>query len=121
MAKKSLIEAVKKLLSKLGAEEVEGNDLVEVIDNGAETLAEAGGGGMFIVTIANEIDLTLNKTWQEIYNAAQTNEVVLIRVEQQKITQNRMEFIDNNKGYIVEFSGDVQFVAVTANDYPTHN
>ena len=32
--KKSLISAVKKLLSKLGAEEIEGNNLVEVIDSG---------------------------------------------------------------------------------------
>ena len=41
--------------------------------------------------------------------------------KQQKIIQKRMEFIDSSKGYIVEFSVNVQFVAVTANDYPTFN
>lgn len=42
--KKSLISAVKKLLAKLGAEKIEGNNLVEVIDSGADAIAEAGGG-----------------------------------------------------------------------------
>ena len=40
--KKSLISAVKKLLAKLGAEEIEGNNLVEVIDSGADAI-EGGG------------------------------------------------------------------------------
>ena len=42
--KKSLISAIKKLLAKLGAEEIEGNNLVEVIDSGADAI-EGGGGG----------------------------------------------------------------------------
>ena len=43
--KKSLISAIKKLLAKLGAEEIEGNNLVEVIDSGAEAIEGGGGSG----------------------------------------------------------------------------
>lgn len=43
--KKSLINAIKKLLTKLGAEEIEGNNLVEVIDNGADAIEGGGGSG----------------------------------------------------------------------------
>ena len=100
-------------------EEGDAGKVPTVQDDGSYALADAGGsGGVFIVTNTNG---TLDKTWQEIYNVAQTNEVVLINVEQQKIIQKRMEFIDSSKGYIVEFSVNVQFVAVTANDYPTFN
>lgn len=38
--KKSLISAIKKLLTKLGAEDIEGNNLVDVIDNGADAIAQ---------------------------------------------------------------------------------
>lgn len=50
--KKSLIVAIKKLFTKLGAENIEGNNLVEVIDKGADALNSGGGsgGGVFVVT-----------------------------------------------------------------------
>lgn len=53
MAKKSLIEAVKKLLNKLGAEEVESNDLVEVIDKSADKITSNN----FITYNLNPVEL----------------------------------------------------------------
>lgn len=74
--KKSLIAAVKKLLGKLGAEEIEGNNLVEVIDSGADAI-EGGGSGsggnnnIEYVTITGvrngpSVTWTADKTYQEI-------------------------------------------------------
>lgn len=60
--KKSLISAIKKLLAKLGAEEVEGNNLVEVIDNGADAIEGGGGsGGGGIVTLYFTYDNSTDK------------------------------------------------------------
>lgn len=79
--KKSLISAIKKLLAKLGAEEVEGNNLVEVIDSGADAIANAGGGSEpFVVTFSGttENDNALcDKTWEEIYNAYTTGNTII--------------------------------------------
>lgn len=74
--KKSLISAVKKLLAKLGAEEIEGNNLVEVIDSGADALAEAGGEGGSILSISYTSvgqpphqTITLSESWYTISEA----------------------------------------------------
>ena len=68
--KKSLIEAVKKLLGKLGAEEIEGNDLIEVINNGANVITNTGSSYTpFIATFTYNVDtqtFTCDKTWAEI-------------------------------------------------------
>lgn len=74
--KKSLISAIKKLLAKLGAEEIEDNNLVEVIDSGADAIEGGGSGGAFFVTDNNN---TLDKTWAEIY-AASTSNIVVLRI-----------------------------------------
>lgn len=66
--KKSLISAVKKLLAKLGASEVEGNNLVEVIDSGAEALVEAGDGNevIYMATINAQNEITIETDYQTI-------------------------------------------------------
>lgn len=80
--KKSLISAIKKLLAKLGAEEVEGNNPVEVIDSGADAIEGGGGsGGIFIVH--EEYDKQaqksfLNKTFSEIDSAMKSGTPCLI-------------------------------------------
>ena len=78
--KKSLISAVKKLLAKLGAEEVEGNNLVEVIDSGADAIeggGGSGGGGLLICTDTND---TLDKTMGEIQEAFTNGTLVYIKI-----------------------------------------
>lgn len=83
--KKSLISAVKKLLAKLGAEEIEGNNLVEVIDSGADAIAEAGGGNIETVVITKletggrigVPEWSCNKTYQEVYDLVNANSPVL--------------------------------------------
>lgn len=78
--KKSLINAIKKLLTKLGAQEVEGNNLVEVINNGADVIEGGGGsGGAFIVHGDTSGETPLDKTFAEIKTAMKTNVVVFIR------------------------------------------
>ena len=69
--KKSLITAVKKLLGKLGAEEVEGNNLVEVIDSGANALANINNNSnLFVVTFTEENKVfSADKTSSQIYDA----------------------------------------------------
>lgn len=72
--KKSLITAIKKLFAKLGAEDIQGNNLVEVIDNGADALDNGGGGGSspLVVTFSGTTeggDAACDKTWAEIEEA----------------------------------------------------
>lgn len=75
--KKSLISAIKKLLAKLGAEEVEGNNLVEVIDSGADAIEGGGssGGGVLICT---DTEGTLDKTMGEIQTAYVSGRSIII-------------------------------------------
>ena len=80
--KKSLITAVKKLLGKLGAEEVEGNNLVEVIDNGADALVEQSSSDSepFVVTfsgLTSKGDTTCNKTYNELSQVELKNMIVI--------------------------------------------
>lgn len=81
--KKSLISAVKKLLAKLGAEEIEGNNLVEVIDNGADAIEGGGGsGGTFVVTFSGTTaagNATSNKTWEEISAADNAGKQIIFQ------------------------------------------
>ena len=83
--KKSLISAIKKLLAKLGAEEIEGNNLVEVIDSGADAIEGGGGSGsnspfIFTITMTSQgkdvPTYSCDKTHTEIFNAAQNNAVI---------------------------------------------
>lgn len=96
--KKSLINAIKNLLTKLGAQELEGNNLVEVINNGADAIEGGGGsGGALVVHDTND---TLDKTFAEIKTAMNTSVIVLYR--------------DNTAYYLVsaykEDSGNGRFV-----------
>lgn len=80
--KKSLISAVKKLLAKLGAEEIEGNNLVEVIDSGADALEDGGGsgGGVFYVNLSapNNIPYS-DKTIEGIMEAEMAGNLIVFQ------------------------------------------
>lgn len=82
--KKSLISAVKKLLSKLGAEEIEGNNLVEVIDSGADAIKDGSGsgGGTKIVNITEGFDSqwSADATFSEMLSAYQSGKTILFSI-----------------------------------------
>lgn len=116
--KKSLINAIKKLLTKLGAQELEGNNLVEVINNGADAIEGGGGSGIMIVSCDYETD-TLNKTWTEIKDALSTSLVVI------KYTESNEQHMVNSAGYdsrkqlYVVSTGEYIFTTSTADGYPS--
>lgn len=66
--KKNLISAIKKLLAKLGAEDIEGNNLVEIIDSGADAIEGGGSSEPFVVTFTagTHNTVTSDKTHAEI-------------------------------------------------------
>lgn len=81
--KKSLISVIKKLLTKLGAQEVEGNNLVDVISNGADMItvnkAYVDALAPFIINvIENGGTLTADKTDPQIGDAINNNRQIVV-------------------------------------------
>ena len=90
----------------------------------------ANGGGTFVITASVGLDSTstLNKTWQEIYNAAETHQnIVLIYTSDSHIAyQYFLEIYVQSESYCVRFlerNGSelttVEWTALSANAYPT--
>lgn len=89
------------------------------LENG---VANAGGGGALIVYVDNTG--TLDKTWQEIYDAFVSGAVVLILAGQE---ENAMANVVISAGYN-EFSQEYvvgtnggDFSCVSADDYPSND
>lgn len=86
--------------------------------------AEGGGSGKLIVNATTDSDThitTLDKTWQEIFDAS-PNVVLQQRIPigdgtLWKMLSAMSTVAGENKGYQVTF-GDVNYYAATANDYP---
>lgn len=82
--KKSLINAIKKLFTKLGAQEVEGNNLVDVINNGADMIEGGVADDLFfdiVVTYDGNSDYTANKTYAQITSAIQSDKQVRVKYD----------------------------------------
>lgn len=81
MKKSSLINAIKKLLTKLGAQELEGNNLVEVINNGADAIEGGGGSSVLFVRIYENPETheyESNKTYAEMIAVLDAGGLVII-------------------------------------------
>ena len=81
--KKSLISAIKKLLTKLGAQEVDGNNLVDVISNGADMItvnkAYIDALAPFVITVTNnDGTFTGDKTDLQIKDAINNNRQIIV-------------------------------------------
>ena len=91
----------------------------------SEALPEQmSGGGAFIVHEDNNTGV-LDKTWQEIYDAALIMPVISIMVDEKEnsvgVGHNNLAYISNGKGYVVRFfseGGGGSYVADDANSYP---
>lgn len=121
--KKSLISAIKKLLIKLGAEEIEGNNLVEVIDSGADAIEgqPGGGGSAYIVHRVQEANgiTRLDKTWNEIKTALATN--IVLTVQSVGDSETNIEIVYSAYRSEVEEGGLTSFRYKVLSGTPTPN
>jgi hypothetical protein len=89
------------------------------LNNMEDGIANAGGGGVLVVTV--DADDALDKTWQEIHDAGFAIKASDVSPEVGWLTQ----LYSNGTGYYVAFSEvingnviTVVYVAETADDYP---
>lgn len=87
----------------------------------------SSGGGVLVVNIDEE-HTTLDKTWQEIYDAVKNGTVVIFlqNMSDGEIQQPYLESIASKGGYGVylhylESGTSVGFFANSASDYPSSN
>ncbi len=85
----------------------------------------SSGGGVLVV---HDVDGTLDKTWQDIYDAVKNGTVVIFlqNMSDGEIQQPYLESIASNGGYGVylhylESGASVGFFANSASDYPSSN
>lgn len=126
--KKNLISVLKKFFNKLSGQEPEGNNLVEVINNGTKNLSnDSPSSGVFVVNENNSY--TLNKTWQEIADALES-QVVVIKTPtfgQTNYSYGYCMGVFEDHGYSVTFTGVgqndslQQYIAETTDGYPMRN
>lgn len=73
-----------------------------------------------VVTVIDDSEQersVLDKTWQEIYDAFSTRNVVLV---QEGLKRSLMQiYMATGSSYVAEFYNDFIFYADTANDYPS--
>lgn len=95
-------------------------DVLTVVEGEWAKAAPSGGGGALMVTITRtETGLILNKTWQEIYDAASTMPVVGITEDDDgTIKQNVLESVFEYEGiYYVTIAGE-ECTTDSATGYP---
>ena len=125
------ISRIEKFLAKAAGDAVEIPKPMSRIEKYLNKIAEAGGGGGggdSSVLVVHNVDGTLDKTWQEIYDAFVSGKVVFMLVGNGgnyffAIATNIIE--DDGESYYVYFSfvdGEVfsdGFATTTATGYPT--
>lgn len=77
----------------------------------------SGGGGVLLV---HDVEGTLDKTWQEIHDAALTDVVILAGINDNQITHRYLsETLISGDEYQVGFSnGESYYIASSASGYP---
>lgn len=128
---KNLLTVLKKLGKKMTGSDIAGTNLVTVVDDIANKYTGGSGGGgeggcdctlvvgMTVTGTVDGVTQTLDKTWQEIYDAlAADKRVILKRVVQEgiEIAQGRIfdaEFIEDDTVYIVGGCFQSHFVEYT--------
>ena len=84
-------------------------------------LSASGGGGSFVITATTEDDvITLDKTWQEIYDAlADGKYCVIVESEENYATQTFVPTaLDGGGSYMIFASEDI-YTASSASGYPS--
>lgn len=96
------------------------------LNNLEEGVAAGGGGGSSSILFVTNDDGTLDKTWQEIYDAM-TSSVLCVVIQSvvdevegfASITSNIIQNIVLQEGvYSLYLDDGLPFIASTANDYP---
>ena len=111
--------------------------LHQIAMNGGSGGGGGGGGGVFLVNMTFDEATnteTLDKTWQEIYDAAQNGLVFLTASSatdlEAKVFDGWLNAVDNRRGYAVTFSevwventsvsgGNITLYAETSDGYPS--
>lgn len=109
---KTILEQLRELIGKKNAKMI------------SEAFPEQmSGGGVFIVH--EDENTVLDKTWQEIYDAALVMPVILISAIEKDdaigVMHNTFAYITNSKGHVVRFfaeTGGRNYTADDANSYP---
>lgn len=96
-----------------------------------KALGSGGGGGDSGVVVVHDVDGTLDKTWQEIFDAAAAGKAVIAVEASTEEEGNRIVFsaflsvVSDADDYYAQFICSVAlevkvntYVATTANDYP---
>ena len=87
-------------------------------------VADAGGGGVLTVTITWDADehAVLNKTWQEIWDAAPSVLFMDAQEEDRTVYMLYEQYIDTGAYYVDMGAGTrvTTFLASSANDYPEY-
>ena len=92
------------------------------VNLGSADVVSTGSSGVFIVRVNDDV---LDKTWQEIYDAALTTPVFLIdSSDTNYVTQCVLNIVDSGKGFSVSFYQDGilrNFIAQSADEYPVYD
>lgn len=118
---KNLLTVLKKLGKKMTSQDINGTNLVTVVDDIANKYTGGGGSGGSGVLVATEVDGTLDKTWQEIFEADIT--VISVVIDEIKLadTVTRVEYnsaADQGEQYFISTGGGSAYYAPSANGYP---
>ena len=91
------------------------NDLIA-----AGICVEAGGGSGGGVLVVTDTDGTLDKTWQEIYDAMLSGGAVISATNPPRVEMVFAVQHDTKGDIYRAFIGSSQYVASSASDYPAH-
>lgn len=123
---KNLLTVLKKLGKKMTSQDINGTNLVTVVDDIANKYTGGGGSGgsgsCDCTMIVTENEETLDKTWQEIYDAiAAGKRVVLVQTSDSVTTKAAQVFLDQASIFVdmyIVSGGNTVFRATTATGYP---
>ena len=137
---KNLLPVLRKLGKKMTGDDIAGTNLVTVVDDIAEkyTGSSGGSGGdgcdcTLVVTAQTSSNaITLDKTWQEIYDAlAAGKRVVINDVDNTMVEQTGVDtaYFDDGEniyyvvGYVNTAASTASYKCATPSDYPSvrHN
>ena len=89
---------------------------------GPKASANSGGGGTSDVLVVHDNDNTLDKTWQEIYDAMSSGKIVYVVFNSAIFTSSSFVSVvrRDDDGYVVQISGNRVYTTSSENGYPVY-